>query len=148
MKLLLISLFLSLAGCSTPQLTTGYKSSPVAAHKALVYVYRSSSAIDSANPDLPRMYINDQKLGKLRLGGYYVLEVDPGETVVYYKDSLFGIPFPWRSQEIHFTTVSGQKYFVKYVVDISLFSGRTILFTQVEKFEGESEIRSTQLLKD
>ena len=129
-------------------MTKMYEPSQTAPNKSAVYVYRTSTSVDSANPDIPRFYINDQELGKLKIGGYYSLDIVPGEVSVYYKDSLFGLPLPWKAQEIHFTAVPGEKYFVKYGTDFGLLTGKTRTFTLAPKIIGESEISSTQLLKN
>ena len=106
------------------------------------------TSIDSANPDVPRFFVNDKALGKLSIGGYYAESLEPGDVEIAYKDSLFGIPFPWKSQKIHLNAAAGKTYFLKYETDFSLLEGKTLSFRVVPTVIGECEIRSTQLLEN
>jgi hypothetical protein len=146
MKYVMVSFFLVFVGCALPQKTKNYERSQPEPNKAAVYIYRTPTSVDSVNPDVPRFYVNKEELGKLRIGGYYISIVEPGEVLVYYKDSLFSIPLPWKSQEIHFNAIAGQVYFIKYGTDFSLLEGKTLTFKVVPLKIGESEILSTQLL--
>lgn len=148
MKYISLILLLALFGCATPQMTKSYERSQPPTGKALVYIYRMHASVDSLNPDLPRIYADDALLGRLSLGGFYVAELSPGEHTIYYKTPLFGIPLPWKAQEVRLNAVAKETYFIKYVVDFHLMEGRTTRFEQVSREVGESEIRSTQLLKN
>lgn len=139
----LLPILIIMVGCAYPKRTTKYSQQTPSSGKAIIYLYRTPTSLDSANPDVPKFYINDIALGKLEIGGYYAQEVEPGEIDVSYHGSLFGIPIPWPSHHVQFVAVSGQKYFVKFSVE-TLF--RITDFRQVSGKQGEEEIQSTVLL--
>lgn len=87
--------------------------------------------------------MNDKLLGKLSLGGYYAETVEPGEIEISYKNSLFGIPFPWKSKSIRFSAQAGQTYFVKFSIE-SVF--RYVDLKLVSSPQGKQEIANTRLL--
>lgn len=136
---------LLLIGCATARHTVPYAAQEVPAGKALVYIYRTSdTAVDSINPDPPRMFINDRSLGRLLLGGHYVMEVDPGEVDVVYKQSLFNIPMAWPTKHVKFKAEPNQHYYVKFAI---VTIDRVLIFKQVDGLLGQREIRSTHLLE-
>lgn len=125
-----------------------YEPTVPAKDKATVYIYRAPTSVDSLNPDIPRFFLNDTSHGKLTIGGHYVSIVNPGEVYVYYKEGLFGIPFPWKSQEIKFNAEAGKIYFVKYGVGFELPFGKTYTFGLMPNNVCESEISKTRFLKN
>lgn len=132
-----------LLGCAYPKKTTSFSPVGKVDGKAIIYVYRTDTSVDSANPDIPRFFINDKLLGKLSLGGYYVETVEPGDTEITYKDSLFGIPLPWKGKSIRISTQANQTYYVKFSIE-TVF--RYVDLKLVPNAHGEKEIANTQLL--
>lgn len=140
---LIILLILVLAGCAYPTKKESYKFQTSQRGKVAVNIYRTQTAIDSVNPDVPRFYINDTSLGRLTIGGYYRTEVNPGEVSVTYKSSLFGIPFFWNDGEVKFIAVENQAYFLKFSIETFM---RLQEFKIVPTANGENEIKGTNLL--
>jgi hypothetical protein len=144
MKIVLL-FFVLLAGCAYPKHTTPYNAMTPGKGKALVYIYRPHTQMNSLNPDVPKFSVNGNTVGKLSIGGYYLLTVDPGEILVTYKDPLMGIyPF-WNSGEVKFTAQANQKYFIRYSVEIEMLMTHYI-FAVMPNPRGETEIAATDLL--
>ncbi|MES2770113.1 MAG: DUF2846 domain-containing protein [Bdellovibrionota bacterium] len=138
-------LILVLSSCAYPKKTTPFILEKPNSDKATVYLYRTYTQADSLNPDVPWFYINDNKIGKLSLGGYYVQQIDPGEATVYYKDSAFGRPLPWKGLKIKFPVKANESYYVKF--SIEGLNRKTDLLL-VPNVYAEKEITQTQLLKN
>jgi len=141
MKQLLVLFFLT--SCAYPQKTRLYVEEPTKDKMAIVYLYRLDSSIDSLNPDIPRFFINDKLIGKLRLGGYYVNQVEPGDIKMIYKMSLFGIPLPWISGVVEFKAEPKERYCVKFDIATGM---RIESFKLVSHQQCDQEIKSTVLL--
>ncbi len=131
---------LLMVGCAYPKRGEKYTPTSPPAGKAVVYVYRTPTSIDSANPDIPRFYINDKQLGKLAIGGYYMAEVDAGDLDIYFKDTLFGLPLPWTELHVKLKAEPKQKYFIKFSIE-SAFRIREL--KQVSPAQGEAELPLT-----
>ncbi|MNJ92614.1 hypothetical protein D3C87_102880 [compost metagenome] len=144
-----LTLLFVLSGCAYPDLTKNYTPQKPTPKKALVYIYRNQAQVDSANFDVPRFYINDQLVGKLLLGGYYVQEVEPGKVVIYSKESALGIPFPWKALEVAFEAKANHIYFVKFRKEFGANSGIGIgqELKLVPQAQAGQEIAETQLLE-
>jgi hypothetical protein len=142
MKIIMV-LFLSVSGCAYPSLTTQYSPTKAPKDQAVVYLYRPNTSMDAVNPDVPRFYIGEEKMGRLKIGGYFVKNVEPGDVKIYYKESLFGIPFPWKTGSLKIHAESGKKYFVRFSVDHLFYRTE---FQVVPTGQGESEIAATKLL--
>ncbi len=136
-------LLIILSGCAYPSKKSPYSVQVAEKGKAVIYLYRTSTAVDSLNPDVPRFYINGDKLGRLTVGGYYRAEVTPGEVFVTKKGSLFGIPFFWKEGEVKFTALENHTYFVKFSIESIM---RIQEFKLVTNTVGEQEIKETMLL--
>jgi len=132
-----------LSGCAYPTRQEVYTSQSLESGKSVVYVYRADTAIDSLNPDVPRFFVNGASIGRLLLGGYYRIVVDPGPVSVTYRTSLFGIPFFWDDGEVKFTAAEGKAYFVKFGVETIMRLNR---FELVPDDFGVDEIKSTKHL--
>lgn len=141
MKTVLLFLLL-LTGCAYPSWSTHYEPTTPLPEKALIYIYRTQTTIDSVNPEIPKFFINGHELGKLVIGGYYVQSVDPGEIEVYYKNSFMGF-YPWKSGTIQLKAQAGQKYFIKFSIESLM---RIVSFKIVPAEIGAEEIKSTSLL--
>jgi hypothetical protein len=146
MKYLISMICLTFVACALPQKSGQFASHAAEPTKALIYIYRMPTSIDAVNPDIPRVYVNDEKLGKIRIGGYYVTAVEPGELKVYYKDSLIGIPTPWTGNEIDMEAKAGQSYYFKYETAFAVMTGKTTAFLMMPNAQAESEIKATELL--
>jgi hypothetical protein len=142
-RLAIYGLFFILAGCAYPKKSDLFKSPERASGKSVLYLYRTKTSIDSLNPDVPTFYINDEKIGKLSLGGYYRIEVKPGPFIVSYRTSLFGIPLFKSPQELKVTAETDQIYYVKFSIESVM---RQTELDLVPPSTGETEIKSTRLL--
>lgn len=140
---LILLLLLGLSGCAYPKRTDYFTAAVGSPSKAVVYLYRTQTQIDSLNPDIPTFYINGKKIGRLSLGGYYRVEVDPGPLKLTYRDYLLGIPTWMSPLKVEFTAEANKVYFVKFSIESIL---RVTRFELVPDPLGEAEIKTTQLL--
>lgn len=144
--------FWVLGGCTTyPERIENFAAVTPKAGKALVYLYRTPTAIHNANIDVPRFFVRSGSgqeifVGRMVIGGFYAIEVEPGPVEIYYKNSLFMIPFWWRSQTRQVDAKVADPTYVKFEVTVGLM-GEKIFFEQVPRQQGEYEIRETKSLK-
>ncbi len=141
----LIALFL-LVSCAHPSRTTSFKRQKVAADKAIIYLYRLPTHVHSLNPDIPKFYAGDRTVGKLLIGGYYPIEVEPGDIDITYKTPLFGLYFPWKSGRLRVKASSSKPVFLKF--EVSYGMGSITKFKEVPENIGSVEIKKTSLLKN
>jgi hypothetical protein len=133
-------------GCAYPKKTKLFEPGILRPEKSRVYLYRTKTQIHSVNPDVPKFYVGDRLIGRLLIGGYYLVEVDPGEHEIYYKVPLFGITFPWKSGKLKVQLKPGETAYVKFAVEFGL--GPVTIFRVMPANAGEQEIRQTQLLEN
>ena len=146
MRLFLIIALLFFTACSYPKKTTPFAIAPVPPELATIYIYRLPTYIHSVNPDVPRFYVDDEPMGKLVIGGYYAVQVEPGKVDVTYRNSLFGIPFPWKSGRVKLDVERGKSYFVRFAVYYGM--GASTEFIQMPANIGAAEITKTVLLEN
>ncbi len=132
---------LFLVSCSHPKVRGPYNLQKPAEGKAIIYLYRLETPIDSLNPDIPLFYINNKKQGKLIIGRHYMENVDAGKTEISYKESLFGIRFPWKSNKLIFEAQANQIYYVRFSIESVMRITRLQL---VPTSTAQSEITSTK----
>lgn len=135
---------IALSSCAYPTKKGAYIAEPPTQKMAVVYIYRTQTSIHGGNPDVPVFYVNEGRVGKLSIGGYYRVLVNPGEISVTNKGSLFGIPTPWKEGEVKFTAKENMSYYVKYAVEMNPFL--TTTFKLVPNSFGENDIKTTKLL--
>ena len=140
----LVTTLTILSSCAYPTKKSNYIAEPPTKKMAAVYIYRTQTSIHSANPDVPAFFVNDVRVGKLSIGGYYRVLVNPGEISVTNKGSLFGMTTPWKEGEVKFTAKENMSYYVKYAVEMEPFL--TTTFKLVPETFGENDIKTTQLL--
>ena len=141
--LALLGLAFVLAGCAYPKKSTPFRDSMAPKEKAVVYLYRMQTPIHSANFDVPRFFINGEFVGRMSIGGYYRVEVEPGDIKISYRDSLFGIPFPWDAQKkVLFNIAPGEKKYVQF--GVSAFWGDELRLMAPNV--GAAQIQKTHLL--
>ena len=123
--------------CSLPKVKGPYNPQKPKEGKAIVYIYRLDTSIDSANPDIPTFYVNEKKQGKLMIGGHYSENVDVGNIEIAYKGSLFGLRFPWKSQKLRFTAKPNHVYYVRFSIEGMM---RITQFKLVPNSQAQSEM--------
>ena len=146
MKFMRLGLFLLLVSCAYPKKTSKFTQASFPPNKAMIYLYRLPTHVHSLNPDIPKFYVGDQTIGKLLIGGYYFIEVDPGEIDITYKTPLFGIYFPWKDERLRINAKPGKPIFLKFEVTFGL--GSVTKFKEVPANVGSVEITKTSLLKN
>ncbi|WP_041324530.1 DUF2846 domain-containing protein [Saccharophagus degradans] len=98
-----------LAGCSASGPV--YKQHELQNSKnATLYIYRPSKAVNCCVA--PLIYVDSEKLGPLKNGGYTVQELEPGAHVITVGDGSHG--FDASTVELNFE--SGEEYYLKWVI--------------------------------
>jgi hypothetical protein len=143
MKFIFLILSIYLVGCAYPKKTEFFRSAESNPEKAVLYIYRTPTSVDSLNPEVPSFYVNGDKIGKLSIGGYYMVLIPPGSVVINYKTPLFGMPLFMSPQELKITAAANQVYFVKFSIESIM---RITDLKLVPNHVGEGEIKTTQLL--
>ena len=146
MRLIFLMSLLLFVGCAHPKKTSSFKVADVSPNKGVVYLYRLPTHVHSLNPDIPKFYAGDETVGKLLIGGYYAIELPPGEIDLTYKTPLFGIYFPWKSGRLKVKVKSSQPTFVKFEVTFGM--GASTKFVVIPNHIGSKEITQTKLLKN
>ncbi|NNG05773.1 MAG: DUF2846 domain-containing protein [Inquilinus sp.] len=83
------------------------------ADRAVVYVYRPFTYFNSADPDVSILYLDGNRLNRLRINGYTRIEVEEGAHVITMRDSFFGVPAS-EGKEIAFEALAGDAYYFRY----------------------------------
>ena len=81
LALLIFVASISTLGCA---MAFGPKFQPLQVDGAssLVYVYREAQFAGSANMLIPRVVVDGEKLGSMRMGGYYAVKLKPGSHTI------------------------------------------------------------------
>ncbi|MCL1090171.1 DUF2846 domain-containing protein [Shewanella profunda] len=107
----------SLTGCSAtgPKFT---QTEAPEANKAKVYFYRPWAMLDGAAA--PTVQINGVDSFNISNGGYHVLDLNPGNTIISVKEEG-GIMSNWRSGplQIAFDAQANNTYFVRLTAELA-----------------------------
>lgn len=114
----LFIVFIAISGCvGGPQ--------PIAAEtglnnqdSALLQVYRPSQVFHAANAESPFVYVNDQPIGNLRVGGMLQYRVRPGTHMVVLRQSVLFMP-AHEIGRLEITAEVGNTYYVRYSFDMT-----------------------------
>jgi len=88
-KLCMVLLAIINMGCAVA-FGPKFETAEAKSDKALVYVYREKTFYGSGNMLIPRLWLDDKKIGSMRMGGYHVLSLDPGQYVLDMRATLGG----------------------------------------------------------
>ena len=132
---------LFLISCSLPKAKGPYTYQAPPEGMATIYIYRLDTSIDAANIDIPVFYVNDDKQGKLLIGGHYVAMVNAGKAEVAYKNSLFGIRFPWKATKLSFNAEANKVYYVRFSIEGLM---RIMQFKMIPNSQAQQEIVTTK----
>ena len=148
---LLTSLFFCLlVGCTTASGPAFKSLQKEDSNSAVVYVYRLYTFANSGAPLVPKLYINDELIGKMRVGGYFPLELEEGT----YKFSIIptgALPFEKKqfTRELKLEIKSGDVKYLKFELLPNLpdlTDGSTRAFKEVNPQIGKVEILETKLI--
>ena len=148
---LLVSIVLFGCTASGPVFTPA---EPEVRDNALIYIYRPGTYFYAANPDVPIIYFDDERLLRLRIGGYTWVSVAPGTHSVEVKDSMLGVP-TFSLGEVSVKAETGKTYYLKFTQQSGdiLFYGPQVIVTAnsklrpVDETTGAAEIKETKYLE-
>ena len=126
--------------------------------RSLLYVYRKSTFVGSANSDVSFLHIDGKPVGRINIGGNRVISVTPGEHKLRTSQSFFGSDTGKSVAEFAVTVSPDATSFVRYeegLASLSVISvGKTTVgngtgyfrFEKVEPNIARQEIADTQTL--
>lgn len=88
-KVIQLIICLSLCGCAMA-FGPAFSQLEQPDDKAIIYVYRQAQFYGSGNMLIPRIWLNDEKIGSMRMGGYYPFILEPGEHKIEVKSITGG----------------------------------------------------------
>jgi hypothetical protein len=104
----------SLAGCASQQApVSAPPQSLTTENSASVVVYRPSTSFHRFNPELPYLYVNDQRVGKLAIGSALTVRIPAGDNALAVKESVLFMP-AYESHRLTLKAEAGKTYFVRY----------------------------------
>lgn len=78
-----------------------------------VQVYRMKTSFNRVNPELPYVFADDQKIGRLGVGKTLCLKLAPGKHVVAIKEAFMFMPGP-TSGTVEVEVLEGKSIYVRY----------------------------------
>jgi hypothetical protein len=109
-----------LSGC----VATGAQFKPEtsqSANGALLYVYRPRTLIGIANPDVPIMHLDGQRLTRIRIGGYLNIPISAGKHKLATTESLLGSDTGRVRGETTFSVRAGSTLYLRYTESFKTF---------------------------
>ncbi len=112
-NIFLIILVVAISGCVAPKTGKHFvKPVSVADNMASIYVFRISKFAGSLY--VARFMLNDEPMGKLGNGDYFVRHVPPGKYVIKIEKSIFELG---PEHEVSLNVQAGQNYYIQYFVE-------------------------------
>lgn len=119
----------------------------------LIYVYRPDTLFYSGDPDVPILYLDGDRLLRLRINGYTWLDVEPGQHEILLRESLLGMPTSTIG-EIDLRAEPGQTYYIRYTFEFGSVASDGMYLYQIGKSAflivpnelGEQEISGTRFI--
>jgi|GEM_PF-1120306 len=84
-----------------------------------IVIYRPNTFVGSANWDVPLLHLDGKTLTPMRINGYVVLPVDPGEHHLKTTEVLFGSDTGRIRGEIRLGLKQGTKVYLQYAESIT-----------------------------
>jgi hypothetical protein len=107
--------------------------------KALVYVYRPLiSQFKAADPEVLALYIDDERIGVMKIGGYGWAPLDPGPHSVRLRSTfLFGYLPTWTVEEATLVAEVGQEYYLCFEQNLAGINPEGVVINAVLMAAGE-----------
>lgn len=114
--------------------------------KALVYIYRPEAQGNSLNPDIPFFYMNEKRIGPLRMSGYYFESANPGPVEVYFTyNGLLGSSLFQITQKFYMSVEAGKTYFI--ALKAAGMLGKEYTLKLMPNAIGEQQIKGMELMR-
>ena len=129
------------------------------ANGALLYVYRPHTLIGIANPDVPIMHLDGQRLTRIRIGGYLDIPISAGKHKLTTTESLLGSDTGRVRGETTFSVRAGSTLYLRYTesfktfvpivlpVGVAVVSSGDYRFEYVPEAEALAELANTKPLE-
>ncbi len=108
---------------------------------ATIIVYRPDTFVGSANWDVPILHLNGKSLGPIRINGYMILPVQPGDNHIKTTEVLFGSDTGKIRGDIALSMEQGKTLYLKYeesirsVVPIPAYNGVAVIVSGAYSFQ-------------
>lgn len=114
---LIVVVVIALSGCAV---SPSYEAptSLSEANSATLYIYRTSVAFHSLNPERPYFYIDGKKVALLGTGDFVTTIIEPGDHVLSVKQPILFMP-AFESDTLNFTAEAGKTYYIRYSNDFA-----------------------------
>ena len=112
--LLLLLGALMLAGCAGTEPQDKFESKGPPPGGALLYIYRPRTIVGIGNMDVPIIHLDGRRLGRIRIGGYYVIPVPPGQHRLTTTESLLGNDTGKIRGDTRFSIAAGSTLYLRY----------------------------------
>ncbi|MCK4665420.1 DUF2846 domain-containing protein [Candidatus Dependentiae bacterium] len=127
----LFLIFLFFMGCATLQNREDNLYPDVSPGKSLVYFYRENKLEGLGLSYI--IYANEEKVGRLQNGTYFLKEFEPGEYIFWAKTEV--------KDEVILKLEPNEIYYIKGQIVMGFFIGRPDLISVTES-EGKSKIKN------
>ena len=93
-------------------------STPADAAVCPVQIYRMATTYNRANPEMPYVYADEQKVSRLGVGKTVCLKLIPGKHTVSMREPLVFMPGP-TSGSIELEVIEGQTIYLRYAKELA-----------------------------
>lgn len=104
-----------------------------------VWIYRSNTSFHSLNPELPYVYVNDVRVGRLGVGRTFCMNLKPGKYEIAIREPIMFIP-AHTSGTLVVEVSEGSTQFVRYSREMS---GITVVTPGAVSFGSSKKIQLT-----
>ena len=119
--LLLLPGVLALAGCAGTEPQDRFESRRPPGG-TILYIYRPRTLVGIANMDVPIIHLDGRRLGRIRIGGYYVIPVAPGQHRLTTTESLLGSDTGKIRGDTRFSIAAGSTLYLRYTESFKSFA--------------------------
>ncbi len=150
--LLLVSIAFMLSACATqrPEQPQEGKRVPLAAEvstasvapseNCTVHVYRNKTSFHALNPELPFLYVGEQRIGRLAMGNSHCLRLAPGKHTISVKEPILFMP-SYTSGRMEVEVTGTAPIYIRYSKEFSgiVASGSGVTATGRSNLQAVSE---------
>ena len=90
--------------------------------RARLYVYRTHTIIGIAAADVPIIHLDGRRLTRIRIGGYLMVPISPGQHELTTTESLLGSDTGKVRGETTFTASAGETIYLRYTEAFKSFT--------------------------
>lgn len=133
--LVILSCMLLLAGCSGYARGPKFQPTESGGGKGLVSVYRPLiSQFKAAAPNMLALYIDDERIGTMKIGGYARALLEPGQHTVQLRATLFfGLVPAFTENDAALTVEAGDEYYLRFERNIESINPELVALEELRR---------------